>query len=290
MVFTGICLYFTRLPFLPENFGDRPSSGVSRRDLEGQAIDGGVHAGVNTEEETEDGGRRTMKKPFWERFVSGLRFDKKEATAICFCAAAKGMVVGSPTLSILYGGFPARERAILSIPLVLYQGTYILFMRLLSPPLSFRPHLIVPELESFCSPCPVAPVPHHICTSVPFSSRLISITPIFMLTIKIGQQVAVAQMLVYAFKKWNQKPDRLAGLRQKEKDIKKTKKMMSNDSQQADTTSVLKRLQISIPFLREFGFGDEEVAEVGEEMGRGMGLPEAQETTMKRKDKAKERD
>lgn len=184
MVFTGICLYFTRLPFLPESFDVRPSPGISRGDVEGPAIDGGVDVDADAEEETGEGGRSTRKEPFWKKFVSGLRFNKKEATAICFCAAAKGMVVGSPTLSILYGGFPAREKAILSIPLVLYQGTYILFLRLISPPLSFRPHFIVPEWESFCSPCLVAPVTHHICTSVPFSSRLISITPVFMLTIK----------------------------------------------------------------------------------------------------------
>lgn len=142
MVFTGICLYLTRLPFLPESFDVRPSLGISRGDVEGPVIDGGIDVDAGAEQETGEGGRSTRKEPFWKKIVSGLRFNKKEATAICFCAAAKGMVVGSPTLSILYGGFPARERAILSIPLVLYQGTYVLFLRLFSPPicLSSTPH------------------------------------------------------------------------------------------------------------------------------------------------------
>jgi hypothetical protein len=51
------------------------------------------------------------------------RFGKKEATALCFCAAAKGLVVGTPVLDILYGGFEPERKAIISIPMVLYQGT-----------------------------------------------------------------------------------------------------------------------------------------------------------------------
>lgn len=124
-------MYFTRLPFLPESFDVKTSSGDSRGDMEGRETEGRTDVDADAEELTEGGRARTMKEPFWRRFLSGLRFDKKEATAICFCAAAKGMVIGSPTLSILYGGFPARERAILSIPLVLYQGTYILFLCLI---------------------------------------------------------------------------------------------------------------------------------------------------------------
>ncbi|OXG12881.1 sodium/bile acid cotransporter 7-B/bile acid cotransporter 7-B [Cryptococcus neoformans A2-102-5] len=217
VVFTGICVYFTRLPFLPESFDVKTSSGDSRGDMEGRETEGRTDVEADAEELTEGGRARTMKEPFWRRFLSGLRFDKKEATAICFCAAAKGMVIGSPTLSILYGGFPARERAILSIPLVLYQG----------------------------------------------------------------QQVAVAQMLVYAFKRWNKKPDRLAGLRQKEKKVKKTK--MKNGPQQELTTSFSRRMQILIPFLRERELEDEEVAEVGKGMGRGEGVPEVQEAVMKGK-------
>ncbi|WRT65755.1 uncharacterized protein IL334_002703 [Kwoniella shivajii] len=110
-VFTIICVFLTRLPFLP------PSLSTDHID----------------------------KSPKWRTIIHSLRFSKKESTAICFCAVAKGMVVGAPTLSILYGGFPDQQKAILSIPLVLYQG----------------------------------------------------------------QQVAVAQILVYFFKKWNDKPDNL---------------------------------------------------------------------------------
>ena len=54
-----------------------------------------------------------------------LRFNKAEATAICFCSAAKGLIVGSPILDILYGGLPEETRAVISIPLVLYQGEQI---------------------------------------------------------------------------------------------------------------------------------------------------------------------
>ncbi|OCF31664.1 sodium/bile acid cotransporter 7-B/bile acid cotransporter 7-B [Kwoniella heveanensis BCC8398] len=126
--FTLICVVLARLPFLPKSF-DSPSLS-DHSDVDVNVID---TAG-------------TQKVPIWRKTVSGMRFDKKVTTAICFCAAAKGMVVGAPTLSVLYGGFPEQERAILSIPLVLYQG----------------------------------------------------------------QQVAIAQVLVYFFKKWNEKPDRLA--------------------------------------------------------------------------------
>lgn len=88
-------------------------------------------------------------------------------------------------------------------------------------------------------------------------------------------------MLVYAFKTWNQKPDHLAEIRQKEK---KTKKM-KNRSQQGLSTLFSRRLQILIPFLGERDLEDEEAADVGKGMGRGMGVPEAQEAVMKRKEK-----
>ncbi|WWC68574.1 uncharacterized protein I206_102504 [Kwoniella pini CBS 10737] len=113
--FTILCIFLIRLPFLP------PSSTIS----------------------VPDNNENSRKRLSWKRIIQSLRFNKSESTAICFCAVAKGMVVGAPTLSILYGGFPEKQKAILSIPLVLYQG----------------------------------------------------------------QQVAVAQILVYFFKKWNEKPD-----------------------------------------------------------------------------------
>lgn len=52
--------------------------------------------------------------------------DKPTTTAVCFCAAAKGLVVGAPMLEILYGGLGARERAVISLPIVLYQGEQML--------------------------------------------------------------------------------------------------------------------------------------------------------------------
>lgn len=88
-------------------------------------------------------------------------------------------------------------------------------------------------------------------------------------------------MLVYAFKKWNQKPDRLAEIRQKEKNTKK----MKNRSQQGLSTLFSRRLQILIPFLGERQLGDEEVAEVGKGMRRGMGVPATQEAVMMGKEK-----
>nr|XP_018264783.1 sodium/bile acid cotransporter 7-B/bile acid cotransporter 7-B [Kwoniella dejecticola CBS 10117]OBR86941.1 sodium/bile acid cotransporter 7-B/bile acid cotransporter 7-B [Kwoniella dejecticola CBS 10117] len=111
--FTLLCVFLTRLPFLPPTLASQNTLSADRRRS-------------------------------WRKVVHSFRFNKAESTAICFCAVAKGMVVGAPTLSILYGGLPEKQRAILSIPLVLYQG----------------------------------------------------------------QQVAVAQILVYFFKKWNNKPDK----------------------------------------------------------------------------------
>lgn len=104
LIFTVLCVVLTRLPFLPPN--------PAKPQLESlHPCDRGYP--VDAE------GRRI---PLWRQVAYATRFDKGEATAICFCAAAKGLVVGSPILRILYGGLPAEQRAIISIPLVLYQG------------------------------------------------------------------------------------------------------------------------------------------------------------------------
>jgi sodium/bile acid cotransporter 7 len=87
LVFTALCVVLTRLPFLPPL--------------------------IDTD---------AQRTPKWRRVATAARFGKPESTAICFCAAAKGLVVGSPILSILYGGMSPAHRAIISIPLVLYQG------------------------------------------------------------------------------------------------------------------------------------------------------------------------
>jgi sodium/bile acid cotransporter 7 len=67
---------------------------------------------------------RKSSRPKISAVIKRLTFDKKTTTAICFCAAAKGLVVAYPVLEILYGGYDARERAIVSIPMVLYQGEF----------------------------------------------------------------------------------------------------------------------------------------------------------------------
>ena len=98
LAFTALCVVCTRLPFLPARLID-PT---------------------------------VAKAPKWRKIAAGARFGKAEATAICFCAAAKGLVVGSPILDILYGGMTPAHRAIISIPLVLYQGEQIACGQLLT--------------------------------------------------------------------------------------------------------------------------------------------------------------
>jgi sodium/bile acid cotransporter 7 len=60
------------------------------------------------------------------KFVNAYRLTKGETTAGCYCAAAKGLAVGTPMLDVLYGGFGGREKAIISIPFGLYQCEYSL--------------------------------------------------------------------------------------------------------------------------------------------------------------------
>ena len=91
LLLTLVCLYVIRLPHLPRYITHPPS----------------------------DAGKWQKRL---SRAVLSWRFGKPEATAICFCAPAKGLTVGSPVLSILYAGFPEDQRAIISIPIVIYQG------------------------------------------------------------------------------------------------------------------------------------------------------------------------
>lgn len=115
--FTGFSLLITRLPFLR-----RPTSPPTDQ------------ASVDVQLKKDSGIldlRNTLER---------LRLNKKESTAVCFCAAAKGLVVAVPTLDVFYGGLPARERAIISIPLVLYQGKSASSLRLESCyQLTFQP-------------------------------------------------------------------------------------------------------------------------------------------------------
>ena len=87
---TALCLYLARLPHLPRFITHPPDRPKWRRTL--------------------------------SRIVLAQRLDKGTTTASCFCAPAKGLTVGSPILNILYAGFPDGQRAIISIPIVLYQG------------------------------------------------------------------------------------------------------------------------------------------------------------------------
>jgi sodium/bile acid cotransporter 7 len=98
LIFTALCVVCTRLPFLPAKLVDPNAPRVPR----------------------------------WRKIAAAARFSRPEATAICFCAAAKGLVVGSPILDILYGGMTPAHRAIISIPLVLYQGEHIACGQLLT--------------------------------------------------------------------------------------------------------------------------------------------------------------
>ncbi|KAI9639125.1 SBF-like CPA transporter family-domain-containing protein [Dioszegia hungarica] len=65
------------------------------------------------------------------RAVRRYKLSKGETTAVCYCAATKGLAVGTPMLDALYGGFAARERAIISIPFGLYQLEQLVMAQLL---------------------------------------------------------------------------------------------------------------------------------------------------------------
>ncbi|GAA6060023.1 hypothetical protein JCM10212_001020 [Sporobolomyces blumeae] len=55
----------------------------------------------------------------------GPLFDPETTIALLFCGAAKGAALGAPIVAILYGGFPPDARGIISLPIVLYQGSQI---------------------------------------------------------------------------------------------------------------------------------------------------------------------
>ncbi|KAG9012638.1 hypothetical protein FRB94_005248 [Tulasnella sp. JGI-2019a] len=89
--FTGLCLLITRVPFAGQD-GD--------------------------------------KGPQWKAILRKQRFGKRESAAVCFCAAAKGLVLGAPLVSILYGGYSLETQAIMSTPIALYQTTQVLLAQL----------------------------------------------------------------------------------------------------------------------------------------------------------------
>ncbi|GAA5921470.1 hypothetical protein JCM1841_005472 [Sporobolomyces salmonicolor] len=56
---------------------------------------------------------------------TGPLFDPETTIALLFCGAAKGAALGAPIVAIMYGGLPGSARGIVSLPLVLYQGSQV---------------------------------------------------------------------------------------------------------------------------------------------------------------------
>ncbi|KIM29525.1 hypothetical protein M408DRAFT_328771 [Serendipita vermifera MAFF 305830] len=59
------------------------------------------------------------------RIVRKVTFGKRETAAICFCGAAKGLVLGAPLISIMYSAYGNEIQAAVTVPIALYQGTQI---------------------------------------------------------------------------------------------------------------------------------------------------------------------
>ncbi|KAG8865519.1 hypothetical protein FRC20_009747 [Serendipita sp. 405] len=75
------------------------------------------------------GGREVEEEPAYmrsvRRLVKRVTFDKKETAAICFCGAAKGLVLGAPLISIMYSAYGNEIQSAVTLPIALYQGTQI---------------------------------------------------------------------------------------------------------------------------------------------------------------------
>jgi sodium/bile acid cotransporter 7 len=56
--------------------------------------------------------------------VKRVTFGKKETAAICFCGAAKGLVLGAPLISIMYSAYGNEIQSAVTVPIALYQGAY----------------------------------------------------------------------------------------------------------------------------------------------------------------------
>ncbi|GAA6008832.1 hypothetical protein JCM10207_001740 [Rhodosporidiobolus poonsookiae] len=56
---------------------------------------------------------------------SGPLFDPEVTIATLFTGAAKGAALGAPIVSILYGGLDGEAQGIVSLPLVMYQGSQV---------------------------------------------------------------------------------------------------------------------------------------------------------------------
>lgn len=66
-----------------------------------------------------------VKKTTTDGPAKGSLFDAETTIALVFCAATKGIILGAPVASILYGGLSTLDRSKVAIPLVLYQGTQV---------------------------------------------------------------------------------------------------------------------------------------------------------------------
>ncbi|KAG9052687.1 hypothetical protein FS842_009399 [Serendipita sp. 407] len=75
------------------------------------------------------GGGEAEEEPAYmrsvRRLVKRVTFDKKETAAICFCGAAKGLVLGAPLISIMYSAYGNEIQSAVTLPIALYQGTQI---------------------------------------------------------------------------------------------------------------------------------------------------------------------
>ncbi|GAA6017670.1 hypothetical protein JCM11491_001163 [Sporobolomyces phaffii] len=65
---------------------------------------------------TEDGVTKTARGPL---------FDPETTISLLFVGAAKGAALGAPIVAILYSGLAPQDGAVISLPIVLYQGTQI---------------------------------------------------------------------------------------------------------------------------------------------------------------------
>ncbi|GAA5865208.1 hypothetical protein JCM1840_003946 [Sporobolomyces johnsonii] len=64
-------------------------------------------------------------RPRLARTGTGPLFDPETTIALLFCGAAKGAALGAPIVAIMYGGLPGSAQGIVSLPVVLFQGSQV---------------------------------------------------------------------------------------------------------------------------------------------------------------------
>lgn len=57
--------------------------------------------------------------------TKGPLFDPATTIALLFCGSAKGVALGGPIVSLLYGGVSPVAAATIQLPLVIYQGSQV---------------------------------------------------------------------------------------------------------------------------------------------------------------------